>query len=178
MRLWKIIATVVLLIVLAMPATAAADGGLYYVAVSTTSCLNVREEPTEKSVILTTLNRGEVVEATGATSGLWIEIATDAHITKHSNDGTTEKVAITKGWVKISLLSLEEPYANRTGVVVGDGRVRLRDDPNGAFIRWVYPGDSISVLAIIEVGDTAWYRIRVDDVRGWVMKEFVETDGL
>lgn len=173
MNQWKrIIVTIILLgAMAALPASA--EPSIFYVAVSSTSYLNVRESPSTDSVIIATMNRGDTVTATGSTQGLWIEVQTDATIITHHSDGTAEESDPLPGWVKLSLLSMEEPYSGVSGTISGDGRVRMRDEPAGEFIKWLNLGDSVSVLAVIEYGGHTWYRVRQEDIRGWVMSDYI-----
>ena len=164
-----------LLALLLLGGTALAEEPVYYVATSSTSYLNVREEPTTDSKIITTLDRGATVVPTGSTQGLWVEIQTDARNITHHSDGTALQSDPLKGWVTLSLLSLEPP-SNTNGTIVGDGRVRLRNDPDGDFLKWVQPGDAVSVLAIVNYHENCWRRVRHGDDRGWVMAEYLETE--
>ncbi|MDL2318095.1 SH3 domain-containing protein [Eubacteriales bacterium OttesenSCG-928-A19] len=164
-----------LLVLLLITGTASAET-TYYVATSSTSYLNVREQPNTDSKIVTTLDRGTALPATGEKSGLWIEVQTESRNITHHSDGTRTESEPLKGWVMISMLSLEQPYSNKTGTITGDGRVRLRTDPDGDFQKWVHPGDSVSVLAVIEINEARWYRIRHGEDRGWVMADYLEID--
>lgn len=163
-----------LLLILLLITCAASAEITYYVATSSTSYLNVREQPNTDAKIITTLERGAAIPATGEKSGLWIEVQTESRSTTHHSDGTKTESEPLKGWVMISMLSLEQPYSNKTGTITGDGRVRLRTDPGGDFLKWVYPGDSVNVLAVIEINDAQWYRIRHGEDRGWIMAEYLE----
>lgn len=169
------IAPVILLCAALVTCTAAAtEGATYYVAVSSTSYANVREQPSARSKVITTLERGAEVSATGERDGLWMEVQTDSVNITYHGDGTTTQSDPLKGWIKLSLLSMEQPYSNKSGTIKGDGRVRLRDEPGGDFMKWVYPGDDVSVLSVVELDGQQWYRIRHSDDRGWIMADYLD----
>jgi uncharacterized protein YraI len=155
-------------------ARALAQGALYYVAVSSTSYLNVREAPEADAEIITTLDRGDEIEATGATDGLWVEVQTESITITYREGSEPVYSEPLKGWVALSLLSLERPYSNQHGNIIGDGRVRLRDGPGGDFLKWVYPGEEVSVLAVVEVDAQRWYRVRHGEDRGWVLADYLK----
>ncbi|MDL2318195.1 SH3 domain-containing protein [Eubacteriales bacterium OttesenSCG-928-A19] len=168
----KRLITMAIILISMIATSATAEGGqTYYVATSTTSVLNIREQPTTESKILTTMERGETIIATGEMRGLWVQLQYESHGMHSDGTHTTETIT---GWAMISMLSMEEPYSNKIGTIVGDGRVRLRCDPDGEFLKWVQPGDEVSVLAIIDFNGSTWYRIRSGDERGFVMSDFLE----
>lgn len=157
-----------------LPFNAAAEATVYHVAVSTTSVLNVREEPSTTSEVVTTLARGAIVTATGEQKGLWVEVQTDIENVTRYMDGTIITNDPYKGWVKLSMLSLEEPYTDTPGTITGNGRVRMRNDPGGSHQRWLTPNTPVSVLSVVEFDGSLWYRVRHDKDRGWIKAEYLE----
>ena len=132
-----------------------AEGRTYYVAVGE---LNVRRRPTTESSIVCTRIRGDLVEATGkAAKGGWVEVCCDPLV----------------GWVQYTMLSLEEP-TNQAGVIAANGRVRLRDAPGGALIKWLQPGTDVTLLAVLEHKGAQWYRVKLGDTKGWVQGEYLQ----
>lgn len=164
-----------LLILLLITGSAFAET-TYYAAISNTSYLNVRAQANTDSNIVTTLERGTAIQATGEKSGLWIEVQTESRTISYHSDGTKTESDPLKGWVMISMLSLEPPFSGKSGTIIGTGRVRLRYEPGGKFLKWVHPDDTVSVLAVIEINDAKWYRIRHGEDRGWIMADYLEIE--
>lgn len=96
--------------------------------------LNVRAGPSKDAEVRTTLARGDQVLTTGEASDGWIRVCLEPIY----------------GWVRLDLLSQEEPYTDVTGTIIADGRVRLRDAPGGERLDWMQPGDQVAVLSIME----------------------------
>lgn len=168
-------ACVLLLCAALLAATAHAEAKtMYYVAVSSTSYLNVRERPTTNADVVTTFDRGAEIAATGTMNGLWVEVQTESVTISYHSDGTKTTSDPLKGWVMLSMLSIEQPFSDKSGVVTGNGRVRLRDNPDGSFMKWMQPGDQVGVLAVVEFDGAKWYRVRHGDDRGWLLADYLE----
>lgn len=72
-----------------------------------------------------------------------------------------------QGWVSLDYLSQDKPgEAPRPATVAANGRVRLRDNPDGQTVGWLQNGEKVSVYGLLE----GWARVE----QGWVKKEYLE----
>lgn len=147
------------------------------------SGVNVRERPNTKSDIIGQYDRNQAVTLTGNFDGYWAEVQTEwVNTTRHS-DGTTTVSDKLIGWVYIANLSEEEPYTDFEVMVIGNGRLKVRDEPAGnhSYGNFVNEGDMVSVQGVMHLRDgTTWcrilYRTKKADIKGWVNSEFLAID--
>jgi hypothetical protein len=99
------------------------------------------------------LYRGDAVMTTGEEADGWIEVAVGGDAV----------------WVKAEYLAVKPPEDPKEATITGNGRVALRKAPGGKLIRWLQPGEQITVSAIIAVEGQNW--AKTPD--GYVMEEYV-----
>ena len=111
--------------------------------------LNGRQRPDIRSPKVAWYKDGEIISI--------YEISGEWALTDGSEYGTC--------WVNINYLTTDNAG---TYVVNSNGRLRIRNTPNGDTIGWLKPGQTINVLAIFG----GW--ARTDN--GWVMAEFLQAN--
>lgn len=149
----------------------------YYVAVSESAPLNVREAPSKEANVLIEVERGTALIPTGRTDGLWVEIYTECYTYYYREGQEVEKVGPHNGWVNIQYLSEEQPYDGLTGTVTGGGKVCFRSEPvkgEKTVLRKLEPGAQVAVLSVFEYSGERWYRVRAGEERGFMMSQYVE----
>lgn len=159
-------------------AHAAADGNTYYVAVSATSSLNVRERPSKEAAVLTEKVRGDILTATGNTDGLWVEVYTDSYTYRYREGQEVEVIGPLNGWVQIIFLSEEMPYGNVNGSVV-KGKTWFRSEPRIAReteIRKLDKGEEVALLSVFACYGEMWYRVQLGKERGFMMAACLEVN--
>jgi hypothetical protein len=130
---------------------AAEEGCVMYVHVRDGSFLNGRREPNLQSPILMTMERGFEAHVIGVKNG-WAEI-------EGGEAGTA--------WCCVDYLADYRPGEDAPlYTVVSDGRVRVRQSPDGKTVDYVWDGDTVKVRFVID----GWAYIG----RGYVMAEFLE----
>lgn len=106
-----------------------------YVAVSAGSWLNGRYEPDTHSSVEARFQSGDTVDVYEV-SGDWARVA-------GGESGTV--------WCDIRYLSATAPGGQpETCTVQADGRVRVRETPDGALVRWLNDGDTVTVQCHID----------------------------
>lgn len=148
----KVLASIVVLVFAVIPCASASN--VMFVIVSSDSELNVRERPDKDSSRIGYLDLGDEVNVESERHG-WAKL----------NDLNFE---LNVGYVSSDYLSDSEPtIMNCKGYVVSNGRVALRDKPNGERKDWVNDGERLEIE--FKVGN--WYKVKD---RGYVSSEFVE----
>lgn len=106
-----------------------------YVAVSAGSWLNGRYAPDQHSSVEARFQSGDTVDVYEV-SGDWARVA-------GGESGTV--------WCDIRYLSATAPGGQpETCTVQADGRVRVRETPDGALVRWLNDGDTVTVQCHID----------------------------
>lgn len=142
------------LILLTLPAHAE-EGQTLYAVVEEGSVLNVRDAPGNGDVYLR-LERGEAVTLLENKNG-WAYVAVGSEY----------------GWACMDYLSAEPPTDGPVQArIAGNGRVALRDKPDGERVKWMQPDDTVTVYGYLDGTDARW--ARVDG--GYVMAEYVEKE--
>lgn len=148
----------------------------YYVAVSSTSELNVREQPSKDAEVITVKLRGDTLETTGKTDGLWVEVYTDSYTYIYRDGQEVEEIGPLNGWVQITYLSEEKPYSGVQGTIVGAGKTCFRSEPRideDTEKGWIQAGDTVTVLSVFNYGEERWYRVQNDGERGFMVADYV-----
>lgn len=144
---WLVLFLFVVFLVL-VASTARAE--TYYVTAS--GGLNLRWEPSKHSRVEAVAEQGEELEVT-ALNGQWATVQWGADTL----------------YCSISYLSQQEPsQMSGQGKIVSNGRVALRDLPDGKRIGWMRNGNKISVSGVID----GWCRTE----KGYVAQEYVEME--
>ncbi len=65
------------------------------------------------------------------------------------------------------------PPAASGPVIDTNGRVRLRQKPDGAFVTWLNNGQKVTLLGYVQGKNCRWAHVRVGDRLGYVMSEYV-----
>lgn len=110
-----------------------------YVCVSEGSTLNVRSTPETDGFREGYLQRGDEVEVYSISDG-WAAIDFGKNLFYCSS----------------SYLSDNPPSDRVPYMVSSSGRVRVRDVPDGQFVRWVNPGDEVIVVGWQTIGSVQW----------------------
>ena len=151
-----------------------AEERTFYCAVSSSAYANIRLEPRDSAKIIGELDRGATYRMSQCTVGGWLRIPY-----RHKRGEF--------GWVRYEFFSIDPPVSFRDAPearVEANGRVRLRDAPDGKRIWWLYPGAKLKVLATLPgdlVGREIWRRVRVErgigkGKIGWVLAEYVRME--
>lgn len=163
-------------LLLAASAAHAAAGDTYYVVVSDSAPLNIREGPSREANVLTTAGRGEALTPTGHTDGQWVEVYTDCYTYVYRESSGEEKIGPLNGWVMMQYLSEEPPYERTEGTITNCREVKFRSEPvvsRRTVLRKLQAGETVSLLAVFELEGTRWYRVRYGEDRGFVMAAYV-----
>ena len=116
------------------------------------SGLNCRWEPNRKARVETILRYGDSVEVLSIDGG-WANVWAGDSL-----------------WCCLDYLSLTPPTDEPVqGVIDADGRVAIRETPDGKRIGWVKPGTEVDILGTLD----GW--VRID--KGYVAAEYVAQSG-
>ncbi|MDD3336769.1 MAG: SH3 domain-containing protein [Eubacteriales bacterium] len=129
--------------------TAGAES-ILYAAVSEGSSLNGRAEPDKHSERCASYAAGDELTVISYQDG-WYEVV-------GSEYGTC--------WVSADYVSDTPQTGEKAAKIVSNGRVALRDKPDGERVGWLHNGDSVTLYATAD----GWAHI----TGGWVMEEYVE----
>lgn len=152
----KRISALLIVITTMIPCMITANAATAYVNVEEGSYLNARSAPGH-GFIEAHLERGWEVEVVSVSDG-WAEVV-----------GVGECYIC---YVAAEYLSDEPPGDPMPYVVVSDGRVRVRAQPNGQTTRWLRPGAKVIVTGWLTVDNVRWARIN----NGYVMAEYLKED--
>ena len=145
------VAWIMVVMAWASKALAAADTTVMYVHVREGTMLNGRREPSVDSPIVMRMERGFAVDVLSVKNG-WARII-------GSESGTC--------WCSVDYLASYHPDGKPVyGTVVSNGRVRIRQSPDGETVGYVRNGDQVEVRFRID----GWAYIG----SGYVMTEFLE----
>lgn len=135
----------------------------YFVICDPDSYVNVREFPTRKQEPRYALYCGDKVYVDGKVrNGYW-------HIWGVSGESD-------EGWISPRYIDVWEPMDDVAGryVVVGQGRVALREGIDGKRIDWVYPGEEVEVLAMSAKWAVVKKTLKKGCRKGFVKAEYLE----
>lgn len=130
-------------------ASIGASAETMYVDVKAGTHLNGRERPKKGTDILCYFERGDAVNVIDVKNG-WAKL--------------DEGGEASNCWVSLDYLTAD--LSGRVEMTVGsNGRVRVRDDPNGKVVGYVNDGDVVSVAVIFE----GWARTD----KGWISSDYL-----
>ena len=146
----KKIISLMFLVVILLGVAYAEEGTTMYVCVDEDSYLNGREKPDKDSEIICFFYNGDEVNV--------LEIVGDWAKVDEGGEDLYSYV-----WIDYltSKMIDDEPR-----IVSANGRVRVRDEPNGELVGDIHDGD----VVIVEAWRDEWARI----ANGWVLGEFLD----
>jgi len=127
---------------------------IMYVNVQEDSHLNLRSHPVNGN-IEAKLSRGTPVKVVDIKDG-WAKIV-------GAGEGG--------GYASINYLSYAPPADPADYVVIGNGRVHIRKEPNGKHVEWLHPGDCVSVFGMVSSGGERWAMIDEGYVMAYYLKK-------
>ena len=128
-----------------------AEAGTMYIHVTSGSYLNGRHAPAKDSAVEMRLYRGDAVDVIGI-DGEWVQI-------EGGEAGTC--------WCRVDYLA-DYPPGDEAPLytVLSDGRVRVRQSPDGNTLRYLYDGDLVAVRFAMD----GWAYL---DDGGYVMTDYL-----
>lgn len=171
----KYVLLFIVLLVTFSPSAAAAvkEGDRLYVVVT---CQNARAAAGKKADVIIEFSRGDSVVATGkVTSDYWAEVVfyDTTYYCENGNGFNRSETKKVTAWMFLPLMSQFPSAGETTKTVVADGRVAIRDAPNGNREGWIQPGAQVTTSNVIEMKGIHWYKISVGETSGWISGEYL-----
>lgn len=120
----------------------AEEGKTLYVTVEAGSYLKLRDSPRDGDLRVR-MERGEAVTLIEA-KGDWAYVACGSEY----------------GWASREYLSTVPPADGpQSAEIISNGRVALRDKPDGSRLKWLHPGDPVIVYGWLDGAGASWARV-------------------